>query len=493
MKRSISLGVIALAVSAAGVSPAPAASGFDARSHEPVVLNGSQLFGLGVVGSHLQGVPVEDIAVHSWTGSEWTRIASQVDERRDVVLAGCGFFKAYSGSDVQNTYDYTGSETNGLDADDEVVFMLRDTGKQAPSGSLPPGATSRTEVTLTDPLTQETAYAYVTKGSSLPEAAPYTAYASDDADNSADIPCNKASGYNRNDTIGTAGYQMHFDSRWGLDSIRVRTGDDAADPLSTDGLGPDVIDRWKGRAYAGDGSSQTEWYWSEHSTMLGTIAGPVRVIRATNGAASGTNVTRTIIAYADTFRQEFVLHLHPMPPEGFYGYWDMDCSQGPMTFYNSLNPTGVSVDGVPDPVGDARDAISHQYPLFLSPRTPLVMDPVSYWEQISSPNGGWVARWTQPKPVRGLTSGYYRDDHNYNDRTGSLPAAKQGACGNFGAHAHLADDSDGAGPTGSAGLSPLIENIIRVEHRVFDFDAPNVGAEFDEQQANPLVVTTQDQ
>lgn len=491
MRKLVPVAALAMAIGSMSVAPAPAAEVMPGRSHEPVVVNGASIF--GVLGSRLQGADVDSISVHAWDGSDFRRIASQVDERRDVRLEGCGFFRAYSGADVQNTYDYNGLETNGFDSDDELVFMLKDAGSQAPAGALPAGASERTEITLTDPQTQESAYVYVTTSTTAPEAEPYTTYISDDADNSKDIGCNKASGYNRNDLIATDGFHMHFDSRWGMDAIRVRTGENAGGPESTDGLGPDIIDRWKGRAYAGDGSSQTEWYWSEHSTMLGTIAGPVRVIRATNGAASGTNVTRTIIAYADTFRQEFVLHLHPMPPEGFYGYYDMDCSQGPMTFYNSLNPDGVPVDGVPDPVGDARDSLAHSYPFFFSPRTPLVLDPLSYWEQISSPNGGWVAHWTQPKPVRGLTSGYYRDDHSYNDRTGSLPAGAQGSCGSFGAHAHLADDSDGVGPTGALGLSPLIENIIRVEHRVLGADAPNIGEQFEDQQQNPLLIRGADQ
>jgi hypothetical protein len=496
MKRSTILGaVLATALTSTLITtPTQATELTSDRSGEPVVVTGADIF--GILGSRLQGVPVEDITAHSWNGSEWRRIPSQIDERRDVRLAGCGFFNAYSGADVQNTYDYDGQETNGFDADDELVFMLGDAGQLAPESELPEGASARTDLQVTDPVTKQQVWVSLVTGATATAPDPYVTYQSDDPDNSADIGCNKDSGYNRNDLIATTGYQMHFDSRWGIDSIRIRTGANDAPGtaeerlLATDGLGPDVIDRWKGRAYAGDGSSQTEWYWSQHSTMLGTIVGPVRVIRATNGAASGTNVTRTIIAYPNTFRQEFVLHLHPMPPEGFYGYWDMDCSKGDWTFYNSLNEQGVPVDGVPDPVGDIRDDLAHQYPLFYSPRADLIVPPVgTQWEQISGPNGGWVGVWSQPKPVRGLVSGYYRDDHSYNDRTGSLPEGAQGSCGSFGMHAHLADDSDGPGPTGEAGLSPLIENIIRQEHYVTGPNTPNVGAAVQQRHDNPVEVS----
>jgi hypothetical protein len=495
MKRTTILGA-ALATALTGTlmtSPTQASELTTDRSGEPVVLTGSRIF--GPLGHPLQGVAVDDITVHSWDGAQWHRIPSQIDERRDVRLEGCGFFRAYSGADVQNTYDYDGQETNGFDADDELVFMFGDAGEKAPEGSYPDGATSRTDIEVDDPLTGQAGFVSLVTGATAAAPDPYVTYQSDDPDNSADIGCNKVSGYNRDDLIATTGYQMHFDSRWGIDSIRIRTGENDATGtaeerlLATNGLGPDVIDRWKGRAYAGDGSSQTEWYWSEHSTMLGTIVGPVRVIRATNGAASGTNVTRTITAYPNTFRQEFVLHLHPMPPEGFYGYWDMDCDQDGLTFYNSHNPDGVPVDGVPDPVGDIRDQFAHQYPLFYSPRSDLIVPPVgSQWEQIAGPNGGWVGVWSQPKPVRGLVSGYYRDDHSYNDRTGSLPAGAQGACGSFGMHAHLADDSDGPGPTGAAGLSPLIENIIRQEHYMTGPDSTNIGSEIQARHDNPVVV-----
>src|SRR6185312_15052667 len=113
------------------------------RAADPVVLTGASL-PLLVNGS--RGLPVG----FRWTGSAWVQFPIQIDERAVV-----NFGKIYNhvnvnfyGSDPNNfsTLVYTGGNTwtgndpnSKFDADDELVFMARDAGEQAPAGSRPTG------------------------------------------------------------------------------------------------------------------------------------------------------------------------------------------------------------------------------------------------------------------------------------------------------------------------------------------------------------------
>src|SRR3712207_7010630 len=71
--------------------------------------------------------------------------------------------------------------------------------------------------------------------------------------------------------------------------------------ISPDGgktYAPDLVDRWKARAFAQDPGSETpccgfedeDVNWGGSSILLGERVGPVRTIRETWGADSGTNV-----------------------------------------------------------------------------------------------------------------------------------------------------------------------------------------------------------
>ena len=106
--------------------------------------------------------------------------------------------------------------------------------------------------------------------------------------------------------------------------------------------GPNVVDRWKARAFAQDPSSKTpccgfeeeDTHWGGSSTLLGERVGPVRAIRETWGADSGTNVIRRETFYRDQVRQKTWLRVHVIPPlDGIYAQWDF--AAGRMTrFYN---------------------------------------------------------------------------------------------------------------------------------------------------------------
>src|SRR5207253_9671059 len=94
--------------------------------------------------------------------------------------------------------------------------------------------------------------------------------------------------------------------------------------------GADVVDRWKGRAFQQSpdstvslvGFEDEQVNWEANSSLLGERAGPVRAIRETWGADSGTNVTKTETCYRDAIAYRYHLRVHPIPPDGLYTSWD---------------------------------------------------------------------------------------------------------------------------------------------------------------------------
>jgi hypothetical protein len=172
-------------------------------------------------------------------------------------------------------------------------------------------------------------------------------------------------------SVTTPRYKFRYDGRWIMDDLQV-SPDDAGWSDGDHGLsgktnyGPSIINRFKGRAFqqAPGGSTPCCGYedeqvnWNGSSITMGIDVGPVRVIRVTWGADSGTNVTRTDIFYAYSMEHVFNLRVHPIPPlDGIYTQWDM--AAGAITkYFNPENPNGVPVEGI-NPVlyGDTTDFV----------------------------------------------------------------------------------------------------------------------------------------
>jgi hypothetical protein len=154
-------------------------------------------------------------------------------------------------------------------------------------------------------------------------------------------------------TITTPRYRFRYDGRWLMTNVRISKKDDWT-------YGPDLVDRWKARAFAQDPGSKTpccgyeeeDTNWGGSSTLLGERVGPVRAIRETWGADSGTNVIRRETFYRDQMVQKNYLRVHVIPPlDGIYAQWDMGA--GRMTRYyssrtNATQPAGVPIDGKND-------------------------------------------------------------------------------------------------------------------------------------------------
>ncbi|HEX6488650.1 MAG TPA: hypothetical protein VF137_07240 [Candidatus Dormibacteraeota bacterium] len=413
---------------------------------------------------------------------------------------------------------------------DEMVFMARDAGTQAPTGaSLPKGIVDAREVQVTDPLTGQATFVYLMLsgkdrdgGYKVQPAytaanSPYVHYQRDpNADlfvysqssfgnygkapsgpvctpdgkpvigqgfklNSAGVPVLDPSTYVQRRpldtaTVTTPRYRFRYDGRWVMDSIQVSPDDRG---LSTGDYGPNLIDRWKARAFqqspGGDtpccGYEEEQTNWGGSSQLMGEKVGPVRIIRTTWGADSSTNNVRTEVFYPYEVRYQDDLRVHVIPPlDGIYVQRDM--AAGRVTKYlNPYIPNGVPVDGCNDEVfgnfnahlgsdgitersddqlGGAVCGQNHNQGTTTTIGNPTNscsncihgdFDAPDYtfsgppgtlqWELSSGPWGSLVERWnvSQVTPVGTpaaaiATQPYYRDDSCFDDGTGNDPGPK---------------------------------------------------------------------
>src|SRR5947209_178724 len=374
----------------------------------------------------IQGTPTDRLLGYRWDGQRFAQIPFQVDKvfTRYIENDASGF-GIYSGADQHTTYQYpregfryTASApgnpclappdspaatdpVKGLDTNDELAFMASDAAAQAPANApLPRGIGGVRAVTVRDPFNQgQTSYVYVMKANANGPKPAYNAsngYVSYTRDPNADffehsessyssygnaakgIVCD-AQGHIVRDaqgrpviakrrprdyaTVTTPRYRFRYDGRWLMTSINVSPG-------SGHSYGPNLVDRWKARAFQQDPSSNTpccgfeeeDTHWGGSSTLLGEKVGPVRAIRETWGADSGTNVIRRETFYRDEVRMKTWLRVHPIPPlDGIYAQWDF--AAGRMTrFYNPNVPNGVPVDGRNDTVfGNLDDPCNDNY------------------------------------------------------------------------------------------------------------------------------------
>ena len=409
----------------------------------------------------LKGIDPNSLRGYQWNGRGFVQIPFQVDTKWVHYLTNnASGFAFYSGADQMTTYtfdhqpfvetsnpplphdcpgvstgcvppspnqleqaaivchaqapagisDPTPDPNKSLINSDELAFMARDAGDQAPSGTkLPTGIASAYEVRLVDPSTQETRFVYVMESAPGKKAgayavpmrytaanSPYVHYTPDKdagmlAFSQSDFnnygvapsgPACKSNGtpegeavigqgfkYDANgdvvldpktyvqrrtlDTgwITTPRYRFRYDGRMVMDNLGVSPDDKG---LSKDDYGPSIIDRWKGRAFqqAPGGKTPCCGYedeqvnWNGSSMTMGIKVGPVRVIRVTWGSDSGTNVTRTDIFYANSVVHQFGLRVHPIPPLDGI-YTQWDMAAGRLTtYYNPYNSNGVPITGI---------------------------------------------------------------------------------------------------------------------------------------------------
>ena len=479
------------------------------------------------------GVPIAKLLGYKWNGSTFVQIPFQVDERFTRYLSNnASGFAFYSGVDQHNTYAFDregyrftdndaadavlpiarkdpryGNQRitaepdpiSGLDDNDELAFMYRDTGDQAPRGSeLPAGVERRARgrgrrsfQSGDDPLRVRDARRRNGPAPAYNAANGYVHYELDaNARNVFVFSESSYEGYgaapegpycNPDGTPSTAHgavaqrrpldtawvktprYAFRYDGRWLMTQLRISSA-----PNGDGVYGPDVIDRWKARAFQQDPSSNTpccgyeeeDTNWGGSSILMGEKAGPVRVIREAWGADSSTNNARREVFYRDVISWGDSLRVHVVPPlDGIYSQWDYNAAR--MTrYYNPWRPEGVAVDGQNDEVfGNLDDPCNSRYDSMDSGitetyretyRTAGLCGAIEYhqsvdvtdptlavpsnalqWEQVSGPHGSLVMR----TALRDVTPGgvavsvvavpYYRDDSCFDDGTGTDPGPRR--------------------------------------------------------------------
>ena len=270
-------------------------------------------------------------------------------------------------------------------------------------------------------------------------------------------------------TVTTSNYQWQASGRWMIRELKVRgEGEQVGDPSYWDSR-PDLIDRWKGRAFQQSpdsnislvGFEDEQINWEGNASLLGERCGPVRCMREVWGADSGTNVTKLETFYRDAIAYRYRVRVHPIPPDGLYTSWEYN--RGVMLptdeeseagveggrYYTVLRPQGVPVDGQNDDVGQIdstppfpganvcpssdfiSDPVDGSCPTFFDAADPTFNLPLAFdnWEQVSGKGGAgslvYIFELTGPTSLATpLVVPYYRDDACLDDGTGDDPVAR---------------------------------------------------------------------
>ncbi len=382
----------------------------------------------------------------------------------------------------------------GLDADDELVFMASDAGAQAPLGQPGPAGTiedltARQEVRVTDPVTGSVSYAYIFRqadGPSFDETNGYVDLRRDaDADEWIDrnfFPDGDPeelgtsnSGYGANlvgtvcdgtdaatrvsndrfprdgQVVSTDSYRVTATGRWMLRAIEIAAEGQAAQVPGADHsqrattYGPDLLDRWKGRAFQQSPDSQAsvvgfedeQVNWEGNAALLGWKAGPVRAIREIWGADSGTNVTKVETYYREAVTHRYRVRVHPIPADGLYTSWDYN-PEAVVTYFNTLRPDGVPIDGIDDEQVGNIDGLDYDqdgnvdFRAYFDVPDPTfdIPSPIERWEQVAGREGnGSLVYITEinnlfSQAQNPLVVPYYRDDACLDDGTGDGPVQR---------------------------------------------------------------------
>lgn len=403
------------------------------------------------------------------------RFATSLDEVKAAINAG--LITLGAGETAKDYLSSMQDPQKWFDTDDQLSFMASDAGPAAPTGAPPPpNASDGQTVTVTDPVSGNARYVYLftkpggsrfnasngyvhmtpnldaapwidrysfAKGSpkaiglsntgygpNLPEWVCRTA-----PGNEGDYPAGTAARAStdanpRDDfTITTPKYQINTAGRWLVNGLRVTK------PGTTGDFGPNIITRWKGRAFQQTpdsdvslvGFEDEQVNWEMNSSLLGWRQGPVRAIREVWGADSGTNVTKTEFYYRNADVFNYHLRVHPIPPDGLYTDWDYRPGVA-TTYYNLKSSNGVPVDGQPDNVGEVDQVAGKKVETNACDPTFAICSSVNSPEEVAGNGFGLVYQFE----LTGTTAAagnvailpYYRDDACFDDGTGDAPVQR---------------------------------------------------------------------
>jgi hypothetical protein len=312
------------------------------RPADPVVIVGSQV-------PALSSVAAGDVVAFRWL-QNWDQVPVQVDERKQVNFQTV-YNNAVSANFTTEVYadpnTFTGADSNGnVDADDEVAFMAKDVGLEAPSDAANPagvvagsGVKVRVRSTLGGTARDGWIYLFKRSGGLSPGAGEsYVSYDFNLLSGAYKTTYKLADGPNpENSTISTPYYVDHFSDRWLNDQIKVKAGDASE---------VDVLDRAKALLGPGNCGRSEDTFDDAEGAFIANKVGPVRAIRSYIGANSGPLTQREHVFYEQREDIRTFLRVHAIP--GPWDFFDYSSAASGMTYRNNQNTGGVTIDGNPD-------------------------------------------------------------------------------------------------------------------------------------------------
>jgi len=352
------------------------------RPEDPVVLNGSQVSALG-------SVPAGDVVAFRWING-WQQRPVQVDERKTVDL-GTVYNAAPVGFSTTVYADpgtFTGADPNAnVDPDDEIAFMAKDVGVEAPGDAanpdgVVPGSRVAVKVRTTLGGSSREGWLYLFKRSGTLSPGAGESYVSYDfrlLSGAYKTTYKLQDGPNpENTTVSTPFYVDHFSDRWLNDQIKVKTGDANE---------ADILDRHKVLLTPGNCGRSENTFNDAEGAFVANKVGPVRAIRSYIGANSGPLTQREHIFYEQRQDIRTFVRVHGIP--GPWDFFDYSSAASGMTYRNNLNTGGVTIDGNPDSVVNGRLT----------------------WESVDGPQGGLSISHTLTTDIANLNNtSFYLDD-----------------------------------------------------------------------------------
>ncbi len=462
---------IAIAIAQAADS-ASAATGLPGREADPIVLKGADV-------PALLGVQPDAVVAFAYDDG-WQQIPVQVDER---AVVNYSTVRQIGGSFTHEAYTDSGTFAGPdpdptLDDGDEIAMMAKDAGGDAGDVPSPDGvvASTRTSVRVRDPLDagpQRFIYLFQTN-SGLDPAAGQSYVNYDFSLDSGDYKttydwngvANDGAGPPANtedSTVTTAFYRQHLLSRWIEDELGIKAGS------STN---VDILDGDKVQVAYGCGRSELTFSRGGGGFIVNR-SGPVRAIRSYIGANSGTYTQQDRTYYQRSEVTTVDLRVHP-GINVISQFLDFSPAAAGMTYRNSAKPSGVTIDGVPDPTMETENSAG----------------PEVQWEQATGQQGTLSVVSRYQTDIDGIALGsYYQDDS-------TSPLTQQ--CGGY------ADDQ-AWGSSGSVITMPAVSGGVNTDPtlgpansfsgtRTTFYSAPGGDQSLaelrSEQIDNPLTVTT---
>ena len=264
--------------------------------------------------------------------------------------------------------------------------MAADTGDAASAGTAAPShvvAASRVQLTITDPLDGHVQFAYLFKRSdttifSSANNNQYVSYNFKLTSGDYKTTYKYDAGPNpETSTVQTSFYTRSFADRWQDDGMKMNVGG---------AKNVDILDRHKELFAPSQCGRSEDTFDAGEGAFIANINGPVRAIRSFIGANSGPYTERTQIFYAQ--REDIItdLHVHPIP--SVMDFMDYSDAAIGMTYSNSLNTSGVTIDGVPDTVAAGAPA----------------------WEKVDGPQGALTSVAAETSSFPATVTNWYEDN-----------------------------------------------------------------------------------